>query len=718
MKRKLIFASLLILVLVTLSCVSAADDIQTTDLEAIDDVQAEDISIYEDSSSEEILTDGESDVGTFSDFYNDLENDAENNQMELKRNYTYNENTDSGDLYFSNLVDIDNFVLDGKGHTLNGGNKKSLFNFNEGKNIILKNICFVDFYTPIYVNSYPVTIYNCSFIDCSQYYTTYDGGAIHDVASSRIDHCTFIDNSADNKGGAIYSSSNTTIIGCEFYNNNIESPSFYYKVGGGAIYLNGESPLVKDCFFKGNTIPSPESVPSTCGGGAIYATENVTNGKIVNSNFTGNNAPFGGAIYSNQNLTIDGCQFLGSNGASKEGGAVYFNLYGYVNNSSFYGNSAGNEGGAICAYRLFLTNSTFGGNNVMGEDSKGDALSVWGSCEISDCKFNGNGGTNGISLYVNCDLTIKNTFFSYLENIYHSDYYELILSNVDTCNEIIENNASYNINSGGTYKATVKDKDGNALAGENVTFVVGDKVIASGITDGNGTVAIKLTANILKGLKAGTHDLHIQLARLYQDKIVKLTVKKDPAAITAKAASFVINYAGKYSVTIRNSAGKVLSGQKVTFTLKGKYIGSATTNAKGVATISLSAKVLKAAKYGTKNLVIKLDSPLYTSASKTVKVTIKKEKTSIVAAKKSFKKSLKVKKYTITLKNSKGKIIKNAKLTLKVKGKTFKATTNSKGKATFKITNLKKKGKFTASIKFKTTPYYLKSSKSVKLTIK
>ena len=44
------------------------------------------------------------------------------------------------------------------------------------------------------------------------------------------------------------------------------------------------------------------------------------------------------------------------------------------------------------------------------------------------------------------------------------------------------------------------------------------------------------------------------------------------------------------------------------------------------------------------------------------------------------------------LKNNVGKAIKNAKVTLKVKGKTYKAKTNSKGKATFKIKNLKKKG--------------------------
>lgn len=43
------------------------------------------------------------------------------------------------------------------------------------------------------------------------------------------------------------------------------------------------------------------------------------------------------------------------------------------------------------------------------------------------------------------------------------------------------------------------------------------------------------------------------------------------------------------------------------------------------------------------------------------------------------------------LKNSKGKAIKKMRVTLKIKGKTFSAKTNSKGKATFKIKKLTKK---------------------------
>ena len=62
--------------------------------------------------------------------------------------------------------------------------------------------------------------------------------------------------------------------------------------------------------------------------------------------------------------------------------------------------------------------------------------------------------------------------------------------------------------------------------------------------------------------------------------------------------------------------------------------------------------------------------------------------------------------------------MKKVKLTLKVKGKTYKATTNAKGKATFKITKLTKKGKYAAKINFKGDKYFNKLTKKVKITVK
>ena len=113
----------------------------------------------------------------------------------------------------------------------------------------------------------------------------------------------------------------------------------------------------------------------------------------------------------------------------------------------------------------------------------------------------------------------------------------------------------------------------------------------------------------------------------------------------------------------------------------------------------------------TQNTTLTINEPV----KPTPKVT--KKATKIVAKKKTFKAKVKVKKYTITLKSGKT-LLKKVKVTLKVKGKTYTATTNKKGKATFKIKNLKKKGTYKAVIKFKGNKNYKATSKKVKIKVK
>ena len=99
--------------------------------------------------------------------------------------------------------------------------------------------------------------------------------------------------------------------------------------------------------------------------------------------------------------------------------------------------------------------------------------------------------------------------------------------------------------------------------------------------------------------------------------------------------------------------------------------------------------------------------------SKTIKATPK-----LVAKKASFKVKQKTKKYTAILKTDKNKALKKVTLYLKVKGKTYTAKTNSKGKAIFKIKNLKKKGTYKATVTFKGNSNYNKVTKTVKIKVK
>ena len=79
---------------------------------------------------------------------------------------------------------------------------------------------------------------------------------------------------------------------------------------------------------------------------------------------------------------------------------------------------------------------------------------------------------------------------------------------------------------------------------------------------------------------------------------------------------------------------------------------------------------------------------------------------------------MKTKLYPVVLKSKNGKVLKNTWITLKIKGKLFKAKTNSKGRATFKITKFYKKGNFKAVIKFKGSKKYNPISKKINIKIK
>ena len=192
-----------------------------------------------------------------------------------------------------------------------------------------------------------------------------------------------------------------------------------------------------------------------------------------------------------------------------------------------------------------------------------------------------------------------------------------------------------------------------------------------------------------------------------------VTTQKAKTAITAPSVTKVYNNNKNLVVTLKDANGNAVANAKVTVVLNGakKVL---TTNSNGQATLAISNLVPK-----TYTATITYDGDdTHLKSSATAKVTVKKASVKLTAKKKTFKAKVKTKKYTVTLKNNKNKVMKKVKLTLKVKGKTYKATTNAKGKATFKIKKLTKKGKYTAKVTFKGDKYYNKLTKSVKITVK
>ena len=190
-------------------------------------------------------------------------------------------------------------------------------------------------------------------------------------------------------------------------------------------------------------------------------------------------------------------------------------------------------------------------------------------------------------------------------------------------------------------------------------------------------------------------------------------VTKLASSISAAKVSATYNVAKNLVITLKDSNGKALSGKAIIVKV-GTISKTVKTNANGQASVNVATLVPKTY---TATVSFAGDNEI-TQSSATAKVVVSKVKPKLTAKAKTFKVKTKTKKVTATLKDNKGKVLKNGKVTLKIKGKTYKAKTNKKGVATFKVTKLNKKGTFKGKVKFAGNKYFKAISKTVKVKVK
>ncbi|WP_458404662.1 Ig-like domain repeat protein [Methanobrevibacter sp.] len=253
----------------------------------------------------------------------------------------------------------------------------------------------------------------------------------------------------------------------------------------------------------------------------------------------------------------------------------------------------------------------------------------------------------------------------------------------------------------------------------NLTVTIGNKTITQKLKNGSATITFE-------NLKPGNHTATVTYTGdennnpITKETTVKIPKKEIPGG---ESALSITTPEGSNSPSYTINLSPDATGN-LTVTVDGKYTYTQTL-VNGSATVTVpklpaGPHTITVSYSGDEN---------YSSISKTTNInvaqkttpdtgkTTKKVASKIIAKKKTFKAKKKVKKYTITLKAGK-KPIKKVKVTLKIKGKTYKAKTNAKGKATFKIKKLTKKGKHIAVIKFKGNKLYKATTKKVKITIK
>ena len=248
---------------------------------------------------------------------------------------------------------------------------------------------------------------------------------------------------------------------------------------------------------------------------------------------------------------------------------------------------------------------------------------------------------------------------------------------------IIASDMTRGYNSGMDYTATILDDNGTAVANTTVTIKVGTttytvKTDANGVLNFNNKLAVGNYGVAIVNPVTGEYKLtNLKIVgRITGNKNVKIYFA-DGTKYKVRIVGDDGNYVGAGEIVKMNVAGK-------TYTVK--------TDKNGYATLKLSLKV--------KTHTITVTYKGFTTKNKvTVKSVVKPVKKTVKVKKTAKKLKIKVK-----LKGK--KILKKKRVYLKFKGKTYKAKTNKKGIATFKvpkkvIKKLKKGKKYQAIFTYK-----------------
>ncbi len=259
-----VFISLLLISIIALGAVSAADDVTVDDAdvaaveevvvddapatnEIIDDSDSEDLQSASDTMDDVVADDvspkdvlkaealGAEPDGSFDDLTDIIAAAPTGSTVTLDRNYVYSSGDDTAGVWIEKAI-----TIDGAGFTIDGKNAARPLRIATNGAVTLKNLNFVNGVAP-----------NTGGL----FSTQYRGGAILCTGGTTltITNCTFENNRAGNvndgnsAGGAIYiGSGRMTVTQSEFYNNR--------AYNGGAIYQpQNPTVTVKGCAIVNNT---------------------------------------------------------------------------------------------------------------------------------------------------------------------------------------------------------------------------------------------------------------------------------------------------------------------------------------------------------------------------------------------------------------------------------------------------------------------------------
>ena len=464
MKFKLYFIASLILAILMVSAVSANDTVSQDIISDNDDNSLE-------ITQNEINTETET-AKTFMDLYKDISNAT--GVLDIQCNYKYNNETDQN---IGITLGMDNFVINGNGHTLDANNQSRIFQIM-ANNITINNLTLINANMP--VASVLFIAKNCSLTTNNVIFknnTAATQGTVLVYGKYVSNNDAFIDSTSTNMGtvtlllggkgvfnnaimmsskqltwGLLYADFDSYIYVCNstFANTTskyttairgnkatvIENSKFInlHAISAGAIGAKCDARssidelTINNCTFV--------NVTSEKNAGAILAdvfnrtvTTPVT---ITNSRFVDCYSEFGGAVMQyGGTLTVDNCTFKDTY-ALFDGGAIYTS-YAAVNivNSTFDENKAEYNGTDRPTYggSIFCDMGRFNLTASTVKNSNADTAAIYlydCSYSIADNVFENNCPLNGSYMDI---YTVFDTASGILENNTYSGNDTLSLNN-------------------------------------------------------------------------------------------------------------------------------------------------------------------------------------------------------------------------------------------------------------------------------------------------
>ena len=617
------------------------------------------------------------DNGTFMALQKKINDAGKGSTVTLDDDYAYDDGFAAGEISIGKSL-----TVDGKGHIIDCKNKSRAFNL-DADGITLKNIIFKNGQSAIYsLWDNNIGIMNCSFINCS--------------ASSDDPFFGIY-------GGIIQlSGSNSTISQSSFIDCSISSSAY---VHGGIVYIGGSNSTISESNFIGCSVSANEYV----NGGIIYFRGNnnaITNSEFIDSSISSSNDYIMGGVVSFRGLNnkVFKSRFINSRTSAHgmgyvDGGVIEF-FDGEDNiisdsvfadcklESSYYIN-----GGVVSASgsNINVTRSNFTGCFAKSSggciDFAGGVIYIRGGTysNITESRF-----INCLSSLSNCPK--EERFCIGGGVIYTAWTSDCIVSKSSFIGCTVQIDSSTYVNGGAVYFDSGVENMISDSRFENCSLKGTSPHVSSLVTSSDDLSAYKVCDSSFDG--CGGYNI------LIDAKYKNCTIRNCPTVkivgISVKNLNAVYGSGVKCMITVSENYAPA-KDVSVVVSINGKKFTTIKTDSKGVASFKISQAP------GTYKLTLTASGK---SVSKTM--TVKKATPKLTANAKSFKKSVK----------TTNKVMKNTKLTLKVNGKTYSATTNAKGQATFKITKLTKKGKFTAVVNFAANKYYTAKTVKPKITVK